>query len=302
MSNKDLLADEGVYSVGRVFQKELKWIFRDQPKADHGIDAHVEVCNDGTPSGQLVAVQIKSGESYFSESCDEGFIFRFGDWHHNYWLGHCLPVIIALYNPIDELIFWQEISNETVESTGKNWKITIPYENLLNHRSGIGISQASISNTGGYENIDQYEYFRDLGVVHAEKVIAPLMNCIRNTREEILVCAPYIDSDFLSVLNVLSYTAKVKLITRVGLQDHIESTIRYHDSRSDNFSIKRNPHVNARFVIIDNKFSFTSSTNFTRLAFDKKITNMELIFPTTDKKKVNQYVSSFKSIWEKSTA
>ena len=111
-----------------------------------------------------------------------------------------------------------------------------------------------------------------------------------------------VDSDFLSVLNVLSYTAKVKLITRIGLQDHIESTIRYHNSRSDNFSIKRNPHVHSRFVVIDNKFSFTSSMNFTQSAFDKKITNMELIFPTTDEITVNQYASSFKSIWEKSTA
>jgi hypothetical protein len=302
MSNKDLLADEGVYSVGRVFQKELKWIFRDQPKADHGIDAHVEVCNSGTPSGQLVAVQIKSGESFFTESCEDGFVFRFGDWHHKYWLGHCLPVIIVLYNPVDDLIFWQEINNKTVESTGKNWKIIIPYKNLLKYSSGIDISQASIATTGGYETIDQFAYFRDLGFIHAEKVIAPLMNCIRNTRNEILVCAPYIDSDFLSVLHILSYTAKVKLVTRSGLQEHIESTIRYHDLKNENFSIRRNPHIHERFVVIDNKFSFVSSMNFTQAAFDRKITNMELIFPATDETTVNQYVDNFKSIWVKSTA
>lgn len=301
MSDKDLLADQGVYSVGRVFQKELKWIFRDQPKADHGIDAHVEVCNNGTPSGQLVAVQIKSGESFFKEYCEEGFIFRFGDWHHKYWLGHCLPVIIVLYNPVDDLIFWQKVNDETIKSTGKNWKVTIPYENLLKHSSGIDISQASVFTNGGYEKIDQFTYFRDLEVAHAEKVIAPLMNCIRNTKHEILVCAPYIDSDFLSVLNVLSHSAKVKLVTRAGLQEHVESTIRYHDSNSKNFSIKINSHVHDRFVVIDNRFSFMSSRNFTQV-FEKKSQNMELIFPATDEKTVNQHVNQFNFIWEKSAA
>ncbi|MFT5297981.1 MAG: hypothetical protein ACI9YH_004023 [Colwellia sp.] len=300
MSEKDLLADEGVYSVGRVFQKELKWIFRDQPKADHGIDAHVEVCNSGTPTGQLVAVQIKSGESFFKEHSDHGFIFRFADWHHKYWLGHCLPVIIALYNPLDDLIFWQEINHKTVESTGKNWKVTIPYENLLKHSSGIDISQASIATTGGYETIDLFAYFRDLEVIHAEKVIAPLINCIRNTKDEILVCAPYIDADFLSVLNILSYTAKVKLVTRSGLQEHIESAIRYHDSKSENFSIRRNSCIHDRYVVIDNQFTFQSSMNFTQ-AFDRKSTHMEMIFPATDENTVNRYVGNFKSIWEKST-
>ncbi len=297
MSNKDLLADEGVYSVGRVFQKELMWIFRDQPKADYGIDALVEICNKGTPTGQLVAVQIKSGESFFKEYNETGFIFRFNNWHHKYWTNHCLPVIVALYNPVDELIFWEKIHPDKIQTTGKAWKVTVPYKNLLKQQSGREISDVSIAVDGGYEKIDQYAYFNNTNVSVVEKVIAPLMNCIRNTRTEILVSAPYIDSDFLSVLNIVSYTAKVKIITTPNLEDHIESTIRYHESKSDNLIIKRSRAIHDRFVIIDRKFVFMSSMNFQQGSFHKRISTHELILPITDKKRVSEYFDYFTKVW-----
>lgn len=302
MGDRGLLADEGVYSVGRIFQKELKWIFRDQPKADHGIDAHVEICNNGNPTGQLVAVQIKSGESFFKESGEQGFIFRFGDWHYRYWLNHCLPVLVALYNPVDGLVFWQEINHETVESTGQGYKVIIPFENLLRHNSGIYISQASVAITGGYDRIDQVEYFRNSGVLHAEKVIAPLINCMRNAEIEILICAPYVDSDFLRLLCAISYSVRVKLITRQPLQSQTEDRDLYNKKRDRGLTIRSHPSLHARFVIIDNKFAFQSSMNFTQGAFDIKSKNMELIFPFTEKENVNELGETFSSIWEQGHA
>lgn len=302
MSNKALLADEGVYSVGRVFQRELEWIFRDQPKADYGIDALVEICNEHTPTGQLVAVQIKSGESYFKESNDTGYIFRFNDWHHNYWTNHCLPVIVALYNPDNELIFWEKIHPDKIESTGKGWKVNVPYKNLLGYKSGSKISDISFANNSGYEEVDQYAYFHGQDIMVSEKAIAPLMNCIRNTHDEILVCAPYIDADFLSILNIVSYTAKVKIITRPKLKEHIESTISYYESKNENLSIKRNTCLHDRFVVIDRKFAFMSSMNFTQENFHRRIPNNELILPITDKSRVAQYTDAFFRVWKNENA
>lgn len=36
----------GVYSVAKVFSENLKWIFREQPINEFGIDAFVEITKD----------------------------------------------------------------------------------------------------------------------------------------------------------------------------------------------------------------------------------------------------------------
>jgi hypothetical protein len=53
------------------------WAFRSQDVEDYGIDAHVEPF-DGPdrPAGRLLALQIKSGGSYFSEEADGGWWYR----------------------------------------------------------------------------------------------------------------------------------------------------------------------------------------------------------------------------------
>lgn len=37
-----------------------------------------------------------------------------------------MPVVLVLYNPETERAYWQRVSRETVESTGKGWKILVP--------------------------------------------------------------------------------------------------------------------------------------------------------------------------------
>ncbi|OQK25960.1 hypothetical protein XM69_c11768, partial [Vibrio parahaemolyticus] len=298
MSNKDRLDDEGVYSVGRIFHRELEWIFREQSKADYGIDALVEICNGTVPTGQLVAVQIKSGESYFKESNNNGYVFRFSDRHQEYWINHCLPVIVALYNPDTELVLWEKIQPNNIKSTGKGWKLTIPYKNLLGTKSGIKISSLATINKSGYEDVDQYAYFQNNDIIASEKVITPLMNCMRNAQKELLVCAPYIDVDFLSILNVVSYSAKVKLITQTNLKEHIESTIRYYSSKNDNLRIKRSSSVHSRFVVIDKKFAFMTSMNFTQENFHRRVSNHELILPTNEESMVTKYSNLFSELWK----
>ncbi|MBI4739921.1 DUF4365 domain-containing protein, partial [Candidatus Woesearchaeota archaeon] len=48
-----------------------------------------------------------------------------------YWLRHCLPVIIILYDPELGNLYWQSIEHETAISTGKKWKIRIPKSNII---------------------------------------------------------------------------------------------------------------------------------------------------------------------------
>lgn len=107
------------------------WLFREQLTHDYGIDAHVEILEGSYPTGKLIAIQIKSGTSFFSEETADYYIYRTEDKHVNYWLNHSMPVILAIYHPDLKQIFWQHISNDTIVSTGKSWKILIPKTNTF---------------------------------------------------------------------------------------------------------------------------------------------------------------------------
>lgn len=131
----DPIQDEGVSTISRIFNKELKWIFREQQKADMGIDAHVEICDNGQPSGRLIALQIKSGKSWFKEKIDEGIVFRGSLEHLNYWSAHSLPVIIILYNPLSEEVFWQAVLQKNITKTPKAWKIVVPHSKRLDKQA-----------------------------------------------------------------------------------------------------------------------------------------------------------------------
>jgi len=113
------------------------WLFREQPLHDYGIDAQVEIVSEGKPTGDLIAMQVKSGLSYFSEETDTEIIYRADDKHIKYWSKHCLPVIIILYHPERDNFYWESVTDETIISTGNGWKINIPKSKLLTDESII---------------------------------------------------------------------------------------------------------------------------------------------------------------------
>jgi|SRR5450755_1209115 len=108
------------------FFSQHGWLFREQPTHDYGIDAHVEIVSDERPTGKLIALQIKAGPSFFAEESRDAFIFRTDDKHIAYWVGHSMPVVIILYNPETKQAFWQHVARDTVETTGKGWKLLVP--------------------------------------------------------------------------------------------------------------------------------------------------------------------------------
>jgi hypothetical protein len=77
--------------------------------------------------GLLVAAQIKSGPSYFTEPTEQGFVYREEHRRHlEYWSTHVLPVVVILYEPEAQKAYWQVITDETVEITGVGWKTVVP--------------------------------------------------------------------------------------------------------------------------------------------------------------------------------
>ena len=121
----------GVNAVERIFMKELGWIFREQTIADWGIDAQVEVANDSGPTGRLLALQIKSGKSFFQKKTGN-IVFHGKRRHLEYWISHSLPVVIVIHNPETNETLWQRVNVDDVKYQNyENWSMEIPRRNIL---------------------------------------------------------------------------------------------------------------------------------------------------------------------------
>ena len=120
----------GVSTLDHFFS-EHGWLFREQTTHDYGIDAHVEIVEDQRPTGKLIALQIKSGTSFFKEEAADSYVFRTNDKHIAYWVSHSMPVVLVLYNPERKTAHWQQVTRESVERTGKQWKVLVPKADML---------------------------------------------------------------------------------------------------------------------------------------------------------------------------
>ena len=111
-------------------------MFRDQPIDDVGIDAHMELTEPTGEPKQLLALQIKTGASWFREKKDNNIIFRdINERQYNYWTMNSLPCIVVLYNPDDDTCIWQKLTAETIERTndgkGKGFFVKVPLNQVF---------------------------------------------------------------------------------------------------------------------------------------------------------------------------
>ena len=125
----------GVHHCAEIAERN-NWLFREQPINDIGIDAHIELVEmNGNPK-QLLAVQIKSGESWFKEKKENCFIFRdINERQYIYWTRNTLPCIVVLYNPADGMCIWQKLTIDTIKRTkngeGRGYFVKIPITQIF---------------------------------------------------------------------------------------------------------------------------------------------------------------------------
>jgi hypothetical protein len=131
----DAMGRAGVHELGLLISK-MKWIFREQPVSDTGIDAYIEPCDQsGTATGRLIGCQIKSGPSYFREETPSIVPYRTDSEHLAYWLGHSLPVLVVLRDEDSGRCYWQVVNEKTAINTGKGWKLDVPKAQVLSEES-----------------------------------------------------------------------------------------------------------------------------------------------------------------------
>ena len=120
---------------------KLGFTVRPQNNRDYGLDHHAELIEDEQASGRLLALQVKTGDSYFAEQDGTDIIFRTDSDHMDYWLNHSLPVVVCLCDLAESEVYWQIVSPETFVSTGKGFKIRVPIDQKVDEQSKYDLQQ-----------------------------------------------------------------------------------------------------------------------------------------------------------------
>ena len=107
----------GVNHVGKVFL-EMGWIWREDVDEDYGIDGYVEPCIGESPTGKVMGVQVKTGDSYFLRETSTSFVYRVRGNDREYWRKHCLPIILVIVR-LGEPIEAYYCNLSALESWGK---------------------------------------------------------------------------------------------------------------------------------------------------------------------------------------
>lgn len=120
----------GVSHCGEIASRN-NWLFRPQPTNDIGIDAHIEYIDTLGKPKQLLALQIKSGTSWFTEEKGDYYIFRdINERQYHYWTMNALPCILVLYNPDNDMCIWEKLTIDTIKKTcngtGKGYSVKVP--------------------------------------------------------------------------------------------------------------------------------------------------------------------------------
>jgi hypothetical protein len=182
----------GIAGIQLLFER-LGWIFREQPIEDYGIDAHVEVVENNTATGKLIALQIKSGKSWFKEKTSDGFVFRGKTEHLEYWQQHSLPVIIVLYQDDEQIAYWQAVNSSNVQKTDKAWKLTIPFKQKIDALSLERIQELSrkLTATNGYTILS----FEDASHAGAKRYSANVLLAKEYARPDIIEISKRISAE-----------------------------------------------------------------------------------------------------------
>lgn len=122
-------------AVERIVLDQLHWIWREQFASDFGIDGQIELVDEeGKPTGRLIAVQVKTGKSYFRGK-SEKIALPVDEAHIQYWQGHALPAILVLHNPETKETIWQWANLEAARASEGGWIIDLPRNKKFDARS-----------------------------------------------------------------------------------------------------------------------------------------------------------------------
>lgn len=105
---------------------------------DFGIDGYIELVHSEEVSGRLIAVQIKSGDSYISKNKSQ-FEIDVNDRHLQYWRDFMVPVILVCYSPSNNIAAWVSvrdyIEREEYNNRAPLKKIVVAFSDIFDKKA-----------------------------------------------------------------------------------------------------------------------------------------------------------------------
>ena len=125
--------DKGVSLVKLITEHQLYWIFRENHlENDFGIDGYIDIIGEeNSITGKSIAVQIKTGESFFKTKPLTGWTFYGDNKHLNYYTNLEIPLLIFIVDLENKKVYWQEFDIDKISNTENGWTILIPNRNIL---------------------------------------------------------------------------------------------------------------------------------------------------------------------------
>ena len=137
---------------------DLELIWRETSTGDFGIDGHIKFLDENSePTGMMVGVQVKSGQSYFIGETDYTVSYTVNEKHQKYWEHYPVPVLLILHHPDRKETFWVDARQESRTDKVTGNKVVIPKSN-----SFIDATVQGLFNNAG---LTQTEYIKDISAV-----------------------------------------------------------------------------------------------------------------------------------------
>jgi hypothetical protein len=204
----------GVNLFQSLIENDYGWLFRRTPQEyDFGIDGYIDlITNEGFVTGKSIAVQIKSGKSYFSNVDEEGFVYSGEMKHVNYYSNHDAPIVLILVNVESNEIYFNEFDKKNIFPMGKNWGIHIPISNLLTSESKSDLEDITNENFDYVSIIKANWEMQDL-YMKSEVILISIPKDLIVTNNQ---------TPILNILKELSANIKItkKLANRVNFMVH----------------------------------------------------------------------------------
>lgn len=114
----NVTAKNGINFVRSAVEGAGSLFHKIEAENDLGIDGLIELVRDEKPLNRQVAVQVKSGPSYYNASGEECLIPI--ESHRDYWLNHPLPVVGIVYVPALGVAHWVNIKGYLKDHPSKS--------------------------------------------------------------------------------------------------------------------------------------------------------------------------------------
>lgn len=277
----------------------IEWIFREEPIVDMGIDAQIELCEDGVPTGRLIALQIKTGESWFKEENKHGYVYRGSLTHLSYWKSHSLPVIVVLCNVEEQKIWWELVSNQNVVVTGKGWKMTVPFTQTLQQSCNEKLTSIAIHGLEKYDKLQQLvQELGHVGQIGNKSKLGLLHRVLKIADKHAEVSAPFLDEEMLNILKFISSDVHVRVITR-EFNDSILAELQLYADEHPNLDVRQSKNLHSKFLVVDEALMIIGSVNLTKKGW--RGANPEIYSTIQESKTIELSLHFFEEIWSKAS-